>query len=198
MKKLARVWLILLMTVGPTSATGARVLPLRLTLEVIGERNCHLSASTQGLELKVKLKFVNSGDKTLTIQDIGWPGLVLVAKTRDEMEKGILEVRSNGEDFDLHRAQNQNPISLQPGNSFETINTVSLTVARRGTASSGLDVTPGTHYLQVGNAVTIGTDDPRTWNSIPLRSTPVIIRVEYSANASPCERNNTTSPMLPQ
>ena len=51
--------------------------------------HCQLEPSTQGLELRVELRFINSSDESLTIQDIGWPGLVLVARTANDIEKGV-------------------------------------------------------------------------------------------------------------
>lgn len=168
-----------------TAVAGPKTLaPLTMRMQVVGTEHCQLGPSTQGLELQVKLLFVNRSDESLTIQDIGWPGLVLVAKTASDIEKGTFEIESHGEDFEFHPPQNRRAIPLRPGESYATKQTVALTVAQ-GTRS-GLQVEPGAHYLQVGDEVTLGADDPRTWKSISLRSTPIAIKIDYTRDASPC------------
>ena len=177
---------ILILAASALAAGEQSAEPLRLRLQVIDEKRCQLSPSRQELSLRIKLTFSNSGKGTLTIQDIGWPGLVLVARNLKEMKAGVFEVESKGEDFEYRSRRTKSPISLTPGQSYESTQTVSLSVVE--TPEAGFEVAPGTHYLQVGNAVTVGSDDPHTWRSLPLRSAPSVVHIQYSQDAPACEQ----------
>jgi hypothetical protein len=163
--------------------------PLRFTLQIEAEDHCQLSPVTQGLTLHLRLKIVNLGD-SLEVQDAGRPGLILLGKTVDGMKKEIYEFRSqSGEYADPPLPPNKTAIRVKPGGSFETTQPIGLTIAQQGAAPPGQIVESGSHYLQVGTAVTVGDTNPSTWRSIPVLSEPIPVRIEYSPGAAPCPRN---------
>jgi hypothetical protein len=106
------------------------------------------------------------------------------------MKREIYEFRSqSGEYADPPPPPNKTVIYVKPGGSFETTQPIDFTIAQQGAASPGQIVQPGSHYLQVGTAVTVGDTNPRTWRAIPVLSEPIPVRIEYSPDAAPCPRN---------
>jgi hypothetical protein len=192
MKRAIRIAMVAILA---ASITGAKPKPspLRFTIQIRSEEHCQLSLVTQGLTLQLRLRIVNLGD-SLEVQDVGRPGEVFVAKTFDEMKRGIYEVRSpQGEYFDPQLPPNKTAIHLEQGGSFETTQSIGLTVAQQRAGLSGEIVEAGSHYLQVRTGLTVGGTNPLTWRSIPVLSEPILMKVEHSSDAAPCPRNEPDS-----
>src|SRR5882762_8696961 len=119
--------LVFLVSVTAAAASKPKPILLKLTLQPISEKYCRLSASTQGLVLQVKPRYLNSSGNSLTIQSIKRSGTLLVGRTAEEMEKGIFELQPNGDDFEMPPPQVASSFFIETGNSY--IYTLSLHVA---------------------------------------------------------------------
>src|SRR5882762_3620878 len=146
--------LVFLVSVTAAAASKPKPILLKLTLQPISEKYCRLSASTQGLVLQVKPRYLNSSGNSLTIQSIKRSGTLLVGRTAEEMEKGLFELQPNGDDFEMPPPQVASSVSLKHGESFDATQTVRLTVTREGQGSQW-QASVGTHYIQLENEVTL-------------------------------------------
>jgi hypothetical protein len=141
------------------------------------------------LQLKATFKFVNNGDSAITVQNVGWPHGVSVAKTADEARRKQFEISFEIEDFEPRKPQNEAPILVKSGGSFEAKQVVSIPVAQHEKAKI-LAIGPGVHFLEVENTLTIGTGAPQTWRYLTVRSNPLMVKVEYPPSVPACTRES--------
>ena len=139
--------------------------PLELRLRVVSEEHCQFTPDAQGQKLRVMLTFVNSSGRQLVIEEIVGFNRIVVARTLEDIEKGVYELDSELEQFEPGPPKNSSPITLKPGGSIETMDALTLVVVRKKGAGplSEDEVEAGTHYLQIGETIIArGSKSPKS------------------------------------
>jgi hypothetical protein len=161
-----------------------------LQLSVIDEHYCQFTSVTQALTRDAKLTFVNSSNDTISVQDVGKIGQVLVARSSAYAKNRLYELVLRPDYINPGVDRVSAEIVLKPGETFARAEKIGLMIAKPGAKPVLRDLLGvGDHYLQVQSGVAIGRANPLTWQNISLRSVPIGIAVKYVQDASPCQQS---------
>jgi hypothetical protein len=181
---------IVLVLSASVSGSSRELPSLNLRLKIVSQEHCQFTADTQGVTMHIRLTFSNTSRSDVVIQQINGLYLTAVAKSLEDMDSGVYELRSEPERFEPERARNSKPIVLKPGSSFEAMDALTLNVTQDSSvADPDVQLPAGTHYLQIGEELITGDASSRTWRSGTVRSGPVGFTVDYLDQPIPtCSR----------
>src|SRR5216684_2449278 len=146
-----RALLTVLILVVNTPVSSREVISLTVKPQIVSREHCQFTADAQSVALHVRLTFVNTSRNDIVIQQVNGLNLTIVAKSLTDIDSRVYELNSQPEHFEPEVPKNVEPILLKPGSSYETMEVVSLTVARNASvAAPSTLIRAGRHYLQIG------------------------------------------------
>jgi hypothetical protein len=130
---------------------------LQLTASVINQQSCMVNASTDVLQLTLHLRYTNTGSRKLIL----YKGhrlfyQVFISRSKEEAAARKYEIRTSHAryyDEQPEKINHPSPSSvfaiLSPGASYETKQTIAVTIAREGSSKFNTSILPGEHVLHL-------------------------------------------------
>jgi hypothetical protein len=146
--------LLLLLTSSPSFAQERG---LQLTASVINQESCKVNASTDLLQLTLKLRYTNMGSqKVILYKGNRLFYQVFISRSREEASTRKYEIHTTHARYFDEQPEKINAsqpggvfTTLSPGTSYETKQVISVTVAREGSSRINASIPAGEHVLHL-------------------------------------------------
>jgi hypothetical protein len=156
MKYLSALALLLLLSLNCATSFGQER-ELQLTASIINQQSCMINSGVDALSLTLQLRYTNTGNRKLIL----YKGnklfyQVFVSHSKDDATHRNYELHTTHAryyDVQPEKIAGDSPGSvfavLSPGASYETMQTIVVTVARESTGQFNVSVAPGEHVLNL-------------------------------------------------